>query len=539
MISSADILRSKILIVDDRKVNILLLEQMLDGAGYVFITSTLVSGEVCELHRKNRYDLILLDLQMPGMDGFQVMEGLKEIEPDGYLPVLVITAQPGHKLRALQAGAKDFISKPFELAEVLVRVRNMLEVRLLHKDLHNYNALLEQRVHEQATLLAISHTLASTQELQPGLILDQLREIIEYAHGGVFALEDSSLVTLAMRGSQRLEQSVPIHIHLNTPEAMAVLYNRHLPIRIADVWSEDPQAQFLRSLLDDGSPVLLEGMQSWMWVPLAVKGRLIGGLGVAKTTKNYFTNHHADLGMSVADQAAITMVNAELYGQNQALAVLEERQRLAHNLHDAVNQSLFSASLIADVLPRVWDRDQEVARRSLEDLRRLTRGAMAEMRALLAELRPSNLTDSDLGDLLHLLGKALSGRTSLQVAVIVTEKFILPAEIQIAFYRVCQEALNNVARHAKASQVEIGLKQESNDIELRIRDNGQGFNPKQTFSGHYGLSMMRERAEAAGLLLSVTSQPGQGTELTIRWNNFLARSLHDNLPLPTHSGYAR
>jgi signal transduction histidine kinase len=233
------------------------------------------------------------------------------------------------------------------------------------------------------------------------------------------------------------------------------------------------------------------------------------------------------------------MTNTKLSRHAQELAVLEERQRLARNLHDAVNQSLFSASLIADVLPRVWNRDQEAARRSLEDLRRLTRGAMAEMRALLAELRPSTLTDSDLGDLLRLLGRALTGRTNLQVAVAVTGKFSLPAEIQIAFYRVCQEALNNVARHAKASQVEIELKQEGAVIELRIRDNGQGFNPAQTFSGHYGLSMMRERAEAAGLVLSITSQPGQGTELTIRWNNLPPRSLHDNLPLPTHSGYDR
>ena len=121
------------------------------------ITSTMDPGEVCELHRKNRYDLILLDLQMPGMDGFQVMEGLKEIEPDGYLPVLVITAQPGHKLRALQAGAKDFISKPFELAEVLARVHNMLEVRLLHKELHNYNDVLEQRVRERTADLQESY----------------------------------------------------------------------------------------------------------------------------------------------------------------------------------------------------------------------------------------------------------------------------------------------------------------------------------------------------------------------------------------------
>jgi two-component system cell cycle response regulator len=143
MISSFDILHGKILIVDDRTVNVLLLERTLRGAGYVSITSTLDPTEVCQLHRTDRYDLILLDLVMPGMDGFQVMEGLKEIETDGYLPVLAITADPAHKLRALQSGAKDFISKPFDLAEVLMRVRNMLEVRLLHDAARTHGKMLE------------------------------------------------------------------------------------------------------------------------------------------------------------------------------------------------------------------------------------------------------------------------------------------------------------------------------------------------------------------------------------------------------------
>jgi PAS domain S-box-containing protein len=132
MITPADILNASILIVDDQNANVSLLEQMLRGAGYVSVTSTKDPYEVCDLHRKNHYSLILLDLQMPGLDGFKVMEGLKAIEKDGYLPVLVQTAQPAHKLRALKAGAKDFVSKPFDLAEVLVRVHNMLEVRLLH-----------------------------------------------------------------------------------------------------------------------------------------------------------------------------------------------------------------------------------------------------------------------------------------------------------------------------------------------------------------------------------------------------------------------
>ena len=143
MMSPADILHGKILIVDDRKVNVLLLEQMLGGAGYVCVASTMNPDEVCQLHRKNRYDLILLDLEMPGTDGFQIMEGLKEVETDGYLPVLAVTAHPAHKLRALQCGAKDFISKPFDLAEVLMRVHNMLEVRLLHEAARNHGKMLE------------------------------------------------------------------------------------------------------------------------------------------------------------------------------------------------------------------------------------------------------------------------------------------------------------------------------------------------------------------------------------------------------------
>src|SRR5512134_3362012 len=138
MNSAPEILNASILIVDDQEANVSLLEQLLREAGYACVSSIMNPHEVCPLHRRNRYDLILLDLQMPGMDGFQVIEALKTNDADGYLPVLVITAQPGHKLRALQAGAKDFISKPFDLVEVRTRIRNMLEVRLLHRRLQDY-----------------------------------------------------------------------------------------------------------------------------------------------------------------------------------------------------------------------------------------------------------------------------------------------------------------------------------------------------------------------------------------------------------------
>jgi len=203
--------------------------------------------------------------------------------------------------------------------------------------------------------------------------------------------------------------------------------------------------------------------------------------------------------------------------EKSARELLEERHKLAHDLHDAVNQTLFSASLIAEVLPRMWELDQAEARRSLNDLSRLTRGALAEMRGLLAELQPSTLTDTDLGDLLRQLGNALSGRTNIPVAVTVTGRFILPPEVQMTFYRVCQEALLNVARHAKASQVEINLQQTGDVIELCIRDNGQGFDPEKNFSEHYGLNMMKVRSKAVGARLSIARQPQHGMELALRW----------------------
>ena len=170
MVNAADILNAKILIVDDQESNVVLLERMLRGVGYVSIMSTMDPAGVCELHRKNRYDLILLDLRMPGLDGFQVMEGLKEIEPEGYLPVLVITAQPGHKLHALKSGAKDFISKPFDLAEVLARVHNMLDVRLLHEESKSHSKVLEQKVQE----VEASHELIRRQSDEVKRLYDEL-----------------------------------------------------------------------------------------------------------------------------------------------------------------------------------------------------------------------------------------------------------------------------------------------------------------------------------------------------------------------------
>src|SRR5580704_690442 len=168
MISLAEILQARILVVDDKDANVRLIEGMLRVAGYTCVDSTTNPNEVCELHRKNHYGLILLDLQMPGMDGFQVMEALQQIEMDGYLPVIVITAQPNHKLRALEAGAKDFVSKPFDLAELRARVHNVLEVRLLHLDMQTCIEVIRLKTLEERK--KYEQELALAQETQESLL---------------------------------------------------------------------------------------------------------------------------------------------------------------------------------------------------------------------------------------------------------------------------------------------------------------------------------------------------------------------------------
>jgi diguanylate cyclase (GGDEF)-like protein len=195
MPSETDILNAGILIVDDLEANVQLLEGMLRGAGYLRISSTRDPHSVCALHSANHYDLILLDLRMPGMDGFQVMEGLKEIETDGYMPVLAVTAQPTHKLRALQSGAKDFVSKPFDLAEVLMRVHNMVEVRLLHKAARSHSKIMES--------LALNDPLTGLANRR--LLADRISMALVHAHRNKSSM---ALVYLDLDGFKRINDTL-------------------------------------------------------------------------------------------------------------------------------------------------------------------------------------------------------------------------------------------------------------------------------------------------------------------------------------------
>jgi len=203
--------------------------------------------------------------------------------------------------------------------------------------------------------------------------------------------------------------------------------------------------------------------------------------------------------------------------QLEEAAAAAERERLARELHDAVTQALFSASLIADTLPRVWEHHPEEGQRGLEELSRLTHGALAEMRTMLVELRPGALSEQDLGVLLRQLTDGLMARTRMRVATTVMGDCSLPADVQIALYRIAQEALNNIAKHAQASRATVSLDNEPDCVTLRISDDGCGFDLDAVQPHQMGLQIMHERAQAIGASFEATSQPGQGTEIVVTW----------------------
>jgi PAS domain S-box-containing protein len=212
------------------------------------------------------------------------------------------------------------------------------------------------------------------------------------------------------------------------------------------------------------------------------------------------------------------IIEGELAKRAADEAVTADRTRLARDLHDAVTQTLFSASLTAEVLPDLWDMDVQEAKKSTEELRQLTRGALAEMRTLLLELRPATLTQTRLSDLIRQLCEAFIGRSRLPITLTMEGECPLPPEVQIAFYRVAQESLNNVFKYARATRVDVKLFLSPSSVHLETRDNGLGFDLSTVKPTSLGMRIMRERAESIGADLRISSSPGSGTCVELTWN---------------------
>ena len=383
--------------------------------------------------------------------------------------------------------------------------------------------LLEQRVDERTReltgLLEVAHTVASTLELGPllGLILDHLKAVVDYSGATIQRLDGDSLTVLDYRGPMPRERLVGLRVPLAPGEPEDSVIRGGVPVILDDARGETALVHAYQDQTPGASPP--SHVRAWLGVPLLLKGRVVGMLTLADREPGHYTPHHATLALAMAQHAAVAMENARLYQQAQTVAAQEERQRLARELHDAVTQTLFSASVIAEVLPRLWDRDPQAGRQRLEDVRLLTQGALAEMRTLLLELRPAALTEAKLEDLLRQLVAALSGHKRLPVRLTLQGERALPPDVQIALYRVAQEGLNNVARHARATAVEVCLHAHARGVVLQITDNGRGFAVAGVGADHFGLRIMRERVVAIGATLTVRSRPGGGTRVRVAWRD--------------------
>jgi len=394
--------------------------------------------------------------------------------------------------------------------ETLARQFNAMAAELQASYAH-----LEQRVadrtRELSTLNAVAAVVSRSLELDEVMeaALAKTLEAMGMEAGAAFRLADGQRLSLmAHRGlSERFVghvQEMSLH-----QSAAADAVGEAAPVlrRVAD-YPDGALKDALR----------LEGLQSVISVPLVARSEMVGVLNLATRAARSISPEERSLLAAVGQQAGMAVENARLYEGAEAAAAAAERNRLARELHDAVSQTLFSASMIADVLPRLWERNPEEAARRLGDLRTLTRGAMAEMRTLLWELRPAALEETDLDELLGQLGKAAAGRARIEVMLDVKPTGPIPGEVKIALYRIAQEALNNVVKHAGASQVTIGIRpDDGSGLELRISDDGRGFTTRDVPAGHLGLSSMRERAQGIGAELTLQTCLGEGTVITVLW----------------------
>ena len=257
------------------------------------------------------------------------------------------------------------------------------------------------------------------------------------------------------------------------------------------------------------------GVRAGIHVPIMLNDEVYGVLSVCYEQPHAFDDDDHRLIQALSRRAASAIQNARLYEHAQQVATVEERQRLARELHDAVTQTLFSASLIAEVLPRIWERAPEQAGTRLQELRQLTRGALAEMRTLLVELRPSALMETPLEELLPQLVEAMIGRSRIPLELVMEGDCLLDPVEKVALYRIAQEALNNMAKHSRASWAQVHLSCGPDEVTLRISDDGCGFDLGTALPNHLGMSIMQERADAIGAQLTVKSVPKEGTHVSV------------------------
>lgn len=398
---------------------------------------------------------------------------------------------------------------------------DITEQRLIEEQLSQYRENLEELVAERTRQERHQRAIAESLQLSASVlnselnldnvltkILEQLPRVIPLDSAEIF-MEDGELLTLS-NTTNASRNSPDIKILKNAdqyPPARVFREGKSLyfPDTVGDAgWQDWDDKQTIRS---------------WMGTPLRSSGKVTGVLSVNSDQPGLYSNATLPILEAFANHAAIAMTNARLYQEARNAAALEERNRLARDLHDSVTQTLFSASIIAQALPLQWEQDKDGARANLKRLHQLTSGALAEMRMLLLELRPGSLEKYPLSTLMTNLCDAFQSKNNIPIDLNIRgdDSLDSPTEVKEFFYRITQEALNNIAKHSKADRVKVRLEQAEGEISLRIQDEGKGFDPSHVEPGHMGLQIMLERAEAINAGLQIESKPGSGTIISSEW----------------------
>ncbi|MBN1119626.1 MAG: GAF domain-containing protein [Anaerolineae bacterium] len=415
--------------------------------------------------------------------------------------------------------------------EALRRAHDELEIRVEERtaELVMANERLKREVEERKQAEAAEReqrTLAealrdTAAAVSSTLDLNEVSKRILANVGQVMPHDSASIMYIDEEGMAQV-----VHLQGRTPpENAEVLKKLRFPV------DETPN---LRRVIDSREPYIIadtreydgwvshpahDWIRSNISIPLISEDVIIGFLNLDSTEPNFFDQVQAERLRTFADQAAIAIRNARLYEQAQELAVIEERQRLARDLHDAVSQTLWSASLLTDTLPALYEANPNEGQHTLGELQGLIRGALAEMRTLLLELRPETLIEKDLESLIRQLINSLVGRTGIEAVLESTGKTNLPPRVHEAIYRITQESINNIMKHAEATWLRIEMISESDRFSISIQDNGHGYDPGDTLPGHLGIGIMKERAAAVNAQLSIDSAVGTGTTVRVVWPN--------------------
>jgi PAS domain S-box-containing protein len=399
-----------------------------------------------------------------------------------------------------------------------IRQREKLE-QLLYQHIHWLTALhkvrqaIDGEINLPRAYAQLTDTIRQSQEAMSVFLIywaDQ-DESIYYPQQN-----DSTLDLERMAPIFETETPLRQELELGKPITYSKVQMASLPAPLGDLFQED-------------------GCQSLVLMPMSDRHSITGVFGAAFSRPvEALSLAEIELLVTMTSDLSELAQDAQRVAQARALVAVEERNRLARDLHDSVTQVLFAASLVAEVLPQIWRRDPKIALESVEELRRLSRGAMAEMRAMLLELRPTAVLKTPLPELLTQLTEAITSRVELSFKLFVEQTPTLPEDVHTGYYRIAQEALNNVVKHAQANQVIVRLNstriasdetgKSGYEVQMVIEDDGVGFSAADKGQEHLGLGIMRERAGAIQAILSINSLPGAGTEVLLAWRGELEDS---------------